>query len=37
MPDCFREEAEICWDATNENMSDSAEAMQHLHTDPEPG
>lgn len=31
MPDCFRGEAETCWDATNENVSDSAETtQQHL-------
>lgn len=31
MPDCFRGEVEACWDATNENVSDSAETdQQHL-------
>lgn len=31
MPDCFRGEAETCWDAANESVSDSAEtSQQHL-------
>lgn len=31
MPDCLRGEAETCWDAANENVSESAEATRrHL-------